>query len=101
KLEKYKHPAFVYVAPITKDVIDIAAEIVTTLRDNFATLFNPYGWNLKKQLQDAGNRNIPYMVIVGKRDLENKNVTLRNLETREDSLVLISDLTEELKKNIA
>ncbi|MCK5141338.1 MAG: ATP phosphoribosyltransferase regulatory subunit, partial [Candidatus Heimdallarchaeota archaeon] len=100
KLDKYKHPALVYVAPITKDVIDIAAEIVTTLRDNFATLFNPYGWNLKKQLQDAGNRNIPYMVIVGKRDLENKNVTLRNLETREDSLVLISDLTKELKKRI-
>ncbi|MHA1202167.1 MAG: histidine--tRNA ligase [Candidatus Heimdallarchaeaceae archaeon] len=100
KLEKYKHPAMVYVVPMTEDVINIAAEIVSTLRDNFATLFNPFGWNRKKQLQDAINRNIPYVVIVGKRDLEIKNVTLKNLETREESLVLISDLTKELKKRI-
>lgn len=98
KLEKYKHPAMVYVIPMTKDVTNIAAEIVSNLRDNFATLFNPFGWNRKKQLQDAVTRNIPYVVIVGKRDLENKNVTLKNLETREESLVLISNLTKELKK---
>jgi len=100
KLEKYKHPAMVYVIPMTKDVTNIAAEIVSTLRDNFATLFNPFNWNRKKQLQDAVVRNIPYVVIVGKRDLGNKNITLKNLETREESLVPISDLTKELKKRI-
>ncbi len=101
KLEKYEHPAKVYVVPMSEDVINIAAEIVSTLRDDFATLFNPFGWNRKKQLQDAVNRNIPYVIIVGKRDLENKSVTLKNLETREESLVLISDLTKELKKRFA
>ncbi|MBY9000738.1 MAG: histidine--tRNA ligase family protein [Candidatus Heimdallarchaeota archaeon] len=101
KLEKYKHPAMVYVAPMAEDVISIAAEIVSTLRENFTTLFNPFGWNRKKQLQDAVIRNIPYIVIVGKRDLENKNVTLKNLETREELIVPISDLTKELKKRIS
>ncbi|MHA1464394.1 MAG: histidine--tRNA ligase [Candidatus Heimdallarchaeaceae archaeon] len=100
KLEKYKHPAVVYVVPMTQEVTKDAAEITSSLRDNFATLFNPFGWNRKKQLLDAINRNIPYVVIVGKRDLENNSVTLKNLETREESQVLISNLTKELKKRL-
>ena len=68
------------------------------LREEFEIIFNPFGWNLKKQLQDAGIRKIPLMVIVGKRDLEEKNVTLQDLETEEKKTVAISNLISEIKK---
>lgn len=98
KLEQYTHPATLYVAPVTKDVISQAAKIAIQLREHYHTLFNPFGWNLTRQLKDAGNRGIPYMIIVGKRDLENGSVTLRNLESGKESLVLIKDLKKEITK---
>ncbi len=97
---EYTHPAKVYVAPISKDVYNETAEIVNMLRDEFEIIFNPFGWNLKKQLQDASTRNIPLMVIVGKRDLDEKKVTLQDLDTEEKKTVEISKLISEIKKKI-
>lgn len=100
RLEEYKHPAKVYVVTASNDVIDQASKIVQKLRDDFETLFNPFNWKFNKQLQDASNRKITYVVIVGKRDLENQKVTLKNLETGEETLVSIDRLNEELMKKI-
>ena len=100
RIGKYSHPAKVYVAPISKDVYKESAEIANLLREEFEVIFNPFGWNLKKQLQDAGTRNIPLMVVIGKRDLEEKKVTLQDLETEEKETVDISNLIKEIKKKI-
>ena len=100
RIGEYSHPAKVYVAPISKDVLEETAEIANSLREEFDIIFNPFGWNLKKQLQDAGARKIPLMVVVGKRDLEENKVTLQDLETEEKKTVTISNLISEIKKKM-
>jgi len=97
RLPSYKHPAEVYVAAISEDVIKAAAKIAQDLRKDFPVVFNPFGWKLSRQLEDAGSRNIPYMIIVGKRDLNEDKVTLRDMKSGEQSTVLISKLKEELE----
>ena len=98
RFPSYKHPAKIYVAAISGDVTKTAAELAQKLRKNFSVIFNPFGWKLSRQLEDAGNRNIPYMIIVGKRDLEEDKVTLRDMKTGEQSTILISKLQSDLLK---
>ena len=100
RVPSYSPVAKVYVAPISKDIIKEAAKIVNKIREEFPTIFNPFGWNLSRHLEDAGNRNIPLAVIVGKRDLKNNVVTLRDLETGEQKIVPISDIVSAIKEHL-
>ncbi|MCE7748488.1 MAG: histidine--tRNA ligase family protein [Candidatus Heimdallarchaeota archaeon] len=101
RFPSYKHPAEIYVAAISEDVITVAAKIAQDLRKDFSVVFNPFGWKLSRQLEDAGNRNVPNMIIIGKRDLDEDKVTLRDMKSGEQITVLISKLKEELDVKIS
>jgi histidyl-tRNA synthetase len=101
RFPSYKHPAEIYVAAISEDVITAAAKIAQDLRKDFSVIFNPFGWKLSRQLEDAGNRNVPNMIIIGKRDLDEDKVTLRDMKSGEQITVLISKLKEELDVKIS
>jgi histidyl-tRNA synthetase len=101
RIEKYTHPAKVYVASISKDVIKESAKIVSELRNHFDTIFNPFNWKLSRQLEDANNRGTPLMIIVGERDLKQKKVTIRDLNTGDQDLIDISKVVDEIKKRLA
>ena len=88
----YSHPAQIYVGMIPNDVLDETAEIVRKLREKYSVIFNPFDWNLMKQLEDANSRSIPYMIIIGKRDLDKGEITLQNMKTGEKENVLLSEL---------
>ncbi len=96
----YSHPSQIYVGMIPGDILQQTAEIVRTLRKNYSVLFNPFGWNLKKQLEDANNRSIPLMVIVGKRDLTENKVTLQDMKTGEQDAVLVSELESKIREKL-
>ncbi|MHA1223356.1 MAG: His/Gly/Thr/Pro-type tRNA ligase C-terminal domain-containing protein, partial [Candidatus Heimdallarchaeaceae archaeon] len=66
-----------------------------------SVIINPFSWTLKKQLEDAANRKIPLVVIVGKRDLEDNKVTLRDLETGEQKLIKIDKIVSEIRKQFS
>ena len=99
RIGEYSHPAKVYVAPISKDVFKESAEIANMLREEFEIIFNPFGWNLKKQLQDAGTRKIPLMVIVGKRDLEEKKVDVGGWGNRDEAIKIVNQCIERHDKS--
>lgn len=101
RFPSYKHPAEIYVAAISEDVMPAAAKIARDLRKDFSVVFNPFGWKLSRQLEDAGNRNIPNMIIIGKRDLDEDKVTLRDMKSGEQITVLISKLKEKLDAKIS
>ncbi|MCG3256875.1 MAG: histidine--tRNA ligase family protein, partial [Candidatus Heimdallarchaeota archaeon] len=50
RFPSYKHPAEVYVAAISEDVMTAAAKIAQDLRKDFSVIFNPFGWKLSRQL---------------------------------------------------
>ena len=50
----------------------------------------------KKQLGYADSKNIKYVAIVGSDEMEQKKVTLKNMETGEQKLVTAQELIEEV-----
>lgn len=52
---------------------------------------------MKKQLGYADSKNIKYVAIVGSDEMEQKKVTLKNMETGEQEMLAVSDIIERIK----
>ncbi len=52
---------------------------------------------MKKQLGYADSKNIKYVAIVGSNEMEQKKVTLKNMETGEQEMLAVSDAVERIK----
>jgi len=98
RVKPYKHPAKVYIAPIKNQGLKEAARLAQTIREEFEVIFNPYNWGLSKHLEYAGNKGIPITIIIGKRDLAENKVTIRNMDSGKQLLVNISDVIDSIKE---
>ena len=97
RFEEYSSPAKIFVAPISKEVLTETARIANDLREVYSVIFNPFDWKLSRQLEDASSRKALIMIIVGKRDLAENNVTIRDLKSGEQKLVSITNIKKEIK----
>ncbi len=85
--------AKVYVAPVNSKVINKAIEIAQKLRaENISTIVDMMGRRLGKQFEYADKKAIPQVVIVGERELAEDSVTVRDMETGEQTKVSLDDL---------
>ena len=65
-----------------------ALRIMRSLRDNgVATEIYPEAAKMKKQMEYANRRSIPYVVIIGSNGLENGQATVKNMRTGEQDTV--------------
>jgi histidyl-tRNA synthetase len=62
-----------------------------------AVEFEVMGRKMSKALEDADRRKIDYAVIVGKKELEQGKVVLKDLKRREQTTIRIEELPETLK----
>jgi histidyl-tRNA synthetase len=62
-----------------------------------AVEFEVMGRKMSKALEDADRRKIDYAVIVGKKELEEGKVVLKDLKRREQTTIRIEELPETLK----
>lgn len=84
----------VFVAPINKDVKLKAFEIAQKLRKSgVSTDVDLAGKKLKKVLSHANTAGIKYVVLVGARELEEGKVTVKNMESGEQELVDLLEIT--------
>ncbi|HTX61215.1 MAG TPA: histidine--tRNA ligase [Methanobacterium sp.] len=91
----------VYVAPISIDVKLKAFEIAQKLRKHgIKTDVDLVGRKLKKILSQANNLGADFVVLVGKRDLEEDKITVKNMKSGEQELLEISRVPEFLKKSL-
>ena len=68
------------------------------LRNNgIATDIYPTSAKLQKQMKYANDIRAEYVALVGESELANNHVTLRNMESGEQSVVNLSELIEKLK----
>jgi histidyl-tRNA synthetase len=89
----------VYVAPITRDVKLKAFEIAQDLRKiGIRTDVDLVGRKLKKILSQANNLGADYVVLVGKRELDEDKVTVKNMKTSEQEQVDIKQIPEYFNK---
>ena len=89
--------AKVYVAPAKDEVRLKAVELAQNLRrTGIPTDVDLMNRNLKKQLDYVNTKNIPYCVIVGPKDLEKNEVTVRDMKTGKEKKVKIDKLSSEI-----
>lgn len=91
----------VYIAPIKLDDLSVIIELSDQLRVNgMKTIFNPFDWKLRRHFENAEKRNVEWMIIVGKKDLANDAVTLRNIITGDQEVVPLKKIVNTLAKRI-
>ena len=72
-----------------------ALKAINILRDKGvnAELY-PDNAKMKKQMNYANKRNIPFVVIVGEKEVENNTFALKNMSTGEQESVNLNQLTD-------
>jgi histidyl-tRNA synthetase len=75
--------AKVFIATVQNEVIPEAIKITKLLRDNnIATEMDLKGRSLSKQLEYVDTSKIPYLIVLGRRELESRTVKIKNTMTR-------------------
>jgi histidyl-tRNA synthetase len=98
-LDKIKCKTKVFVIAVNDKVRDKVLEIVQMLRDNFiATDYDLRFRTLSKQLEYVNSLGIPFVIIVGEKELKEKSVKLRNMKTGKEELVKIDKLANFFSK---
>ncbi len=73
-------------------------QIIRTLRDNgIAAEIYPEPAKMKKQMEYANRRMIPYVVIIGSNELQERKATIKNMISGEQSSVAFDDVCNVLK----
>ncbi|UMB61539.1 histidine--tRNA ligase [Lutibacter sp. A80] len=63
-------------------------------KNNIKSELYPDAAKMKKQMNYANRREIPYVVIVGSNEIENKNYTLKNMQTGDQQVCSLKELLE-------
>ncbi|MEG1963431.1 MAG: histidine--tRNA ligase [Clostridia bacterium] len=83
----------VYVAPICEQGKQICLKLVMNLRNSgFSVETDLLSRSLKAQMKFANKLNAKFVVILGEEELQNNNVTVKNMATGETSLVALENL---------
>jgi len=93
---KQKTLAKAYVIPI--NTVEKSLKIVQQLRkEGIPTDFSLGKKGVSKNLQYADSLGIPYAVIIGDRELKNKKVLLRDMNSGTEQMLSVKDLVKRLK----
>ena len=77
---------------------EAAMPIISQLRDNgIATEIYPESAKMKKQMEYANRRGIPYVVIIGSNELERGVATVKNMRSGEQMEVSLNNITSVLQ----
>ncbi|MEO3993532.1 MAG: threonine--tRNA ligase [Desulfurococcaceae archaeon TW002] len=102
RLPTWLSPIQVLVIPITKDVASYAEEVARLLRSAGVRVIEDLSdETLEKKIRMAYEQAIPYVIIVGRREAQQKTITVRgrgNLQASNIQInVFLQKLTEEIR----
>ncbi len=96
---KAKEECTVIVVPIKEELKTEALKIARLLRDaDMPVEVEVMGRKMTKALEDADRRKTKYAIIVGERELKEGSVVLRDLSKRDQRIVPIEKLVDEIKR---
>ncbi|MHA2072424.1 MAG: histidine--tRNA ligase [Candidatus Thorarchaeota archaeon] len=92
----------VYIAPIKRPMVKFGMRLLAELAsEGISGVCDLMERPLKKLLDQADSRRAKLVVIVGQRDIEKGEVSLRDMSTKETSQVKIENLTKTVKKQLS
>jgi len=93
-------PVQIRVIPVSLDVKEYAEEVAKLLeKEEFRVDIDDTDRSLSRKILDAEREWIPYIVVVGKREKEEKTIRVRIRSTGEDKSMTIDGLLEMLRKD--
>ncbi len=96
---KAKKGSTIIVVPVKEELRVEALKIARMLRDaDMMVEVEVMGRKMTKALEDADRRKISYAIIVGERELKEDSVVLRDLSKREQRIVPIKKVVDEIKR---
>jgi histidyl-tRNA synthetase len=97
--EKYSQVK-VFVASVNDKVRENATEIVQKLRENrIKTDFDLMGRSLTKQLEYADSLGIPYVLIVGEKEIKTKKFKLRDMQKKVEKEMELEEIIKTVNRS--
>ena len=91
-------PVQISILNITAEVADYAAAVKSILeKDNFRVELDLSGETLQKKIREKEMLKIPYMVVIGKKEKENKTVSIRRRGMENIGVMSVADFVARLK----
>jgi histidyl-tRNA synthetase len=99
-VRKRKTKVEVFVATINKEVLKKSLKIIQKLRESgIKTDFDLRERNLTRQLEYANSLGVPFVLIIGEKELKTKKFKLRDMEKKIEKEMELSEIIKFLKKN--
>ena len=85
----------IFSAELTTQALELAAKLRA---EGISTeLYPDPSDKLEKQFKYADKKNIPYALVVGEEEVKNNTITLKNLESREQSTLSLDEVIAQLR----
>ena len=92
-------PVQAVVAPITSEIDGYAVEIQKTLKSSgFRVEMDLRNEKISYKIRENSLQKIPFLLIVGKKEMEEKSVTLRTFGSKDQEKIKLDNLTDFFKK---
>ncbi len=89
----------VYIAPLDSSCLPFAVTVAQQLRASGKMAVVGYDCRkLGRQIETANKRGFPYVIILGKKEVDAKSVTLKTLQSGEQKTVSLTDVAALIKK---
>ncbi len=94
-------PIQVRVIPVSREVLDYAIDVARELAGRGLRVdVDDRDESLGKKIRDAGREWIPYIAVVGRREVETKTVNVRERRTNDQRAMKVSELYELISREI-
>ena len=92
-------PVQAVVAPITSEIDDYAVEIQEILKSSgFRVEMDLRNEKISYKIRENSLQKIPFLLIVGKKEMEEKSVTLRTFGSKDQEKIKLDNLTDFFEK---
>ncbi|WP_434731903.1 threonine--tRNA ligase [Thermogladius sp. KZ2Tp1] len=94
-------PVQVRVVPVSKDYVDYAVKVAQALAgEGYRVDVDDRDESLGKKIRDAGREWVPYIVVVGEREVKSGTLSVRVRATNETTTMSVSELTAKLGEEV-
>jgi threonyl-tRNA synthetase len=95
-------PVQVKILPVVEKHIEYADEIAKLLEENGIRVeIDPRNEKIGYKVREAQMEKVPYMLVVGDKEMENKHVAVRSRKDGDQGSIPVDDFIERIKKEIA
>ena len=94
-------PVQVTIVPVSEKFSDYAKEVESKLLDkNVRVEINDKGESLGKRISETEKQKVPYILVVGEREMKEKSVNVRSRGIKEQKSFSIDEFVEKIEKEI-